>query len=429
MPTPSTFERPLQSISGDRYALSPSSPPVAARTDAPGGEQGPLVLRPRGGQDRQLGPRARPAAGNYAYFQDDVRHLQRHTAEAGGGFGDGGGERCIVVAWCTPDGVHERRPHRSPTTRSRTMSSIRATAAARGRRPRTGRICRSRSYTHRSLPAGSYIYRVRARSSCMTCTSCASDCVAATTPPTPPVSSSRDMTIERATAAGGVIGDGAGAPRTEGSSGSRGAAPLGSEGGFALIGALLVMVLVTALGSAALFLAQMDLMLAGNYRVQRTAEASADGALDLVKAMIFSNAPQLNPAVEHPHRRRARPGEPVRTRTATHRRRRHLHRPGHRRDVYDQVQAGGQHQLQQRREPTRTTRSCATARTTTTRAPRRTIGKQPVYTVTFTRQQDRRQGRGRPDLDDRLQHAGGPVLRGHGPHAEVCSGPPRSRSR
>ena len=37
----------------------------------------------------------------------------------------------------------------------------------------------------------------------------------------------------------------------------------------------------------------MDLMLAGNYRVQRTAEASADGALDLVKAMIYSNTPQL----------------------------------------------------------------------------------------------------------------------------------------
>ena len=67
----------------------------------------------------------------------------------------------------------------------------------------------------------------------------------------------------------------------------------GSEGGFALIGALLVVVLVTALGGAAVFLAQMDLMLAGNYRVQRTAEVAADGALDLVKAMIFSNSPQL----------------------------------------------------------------------------------------------------------------------------------------
>lgn len=71
-------------------------------------------------------------------------------------------------------------------------------------------------------------------------------------------------------------------------------APLASESGFALIGALLVMVLVTALGSAAIFQSQLDLMLAGNYRVQRTAETAADGALDLVKAMIFGNTPTLN---------------------------------------------------------------------------------------------------------------------------------------
>lgn len=69
--------------------------------------------------------------------------------------------------------------------------------------------------------------------------------------------------------------------------------PLGQEGGFALIGALLVMVLVSALGGAAIFRSRLDLMLAGNYRVQRTAEASADGALDLVKAMVLNNAPQL----------------------------------------------------------------------------------------------------------------------------------------
>ncbi len=67
-----------------------------------------------------------------------------------------------------------------------------------------------------------------------------------------------------------------------------------SEGGFAMIGALLVMVLVTALGGAAIFLSQMDLTLAGNYRVQRTAEVAADGALDLTKAMIYGNVPLLN---------------------------------------------------------------------------------------------------------------------------------------
>jgi hypothetical protein len=69
---------------------------------------------------------------------------------------------------------------------------------------------------------------------------------------------------------------------------------LRSEGGFALVGALLVMVLVTALGSAAVFLAQYDLMLAGNYRAQRVAEAAADGGLDLVKGMIYGNTLQLN---------------------------------------------------------------------------------------------------------------------------------------
>jgi hypothetical protein len=68
----------------------------------------------------------------------------------------------------------------------------------------------------------------------------------------------------------------------------------GPEAGFALIGALLVLVLVTALGSAAVFFAQFDLMLAGNNRVQRTAEVAADGALDLVKAMIYGNTAQLN---------------------------------------------------------------------------------------------------------------------------------------
>ncbi|MHB8835770.1 MAG: pilus assembly PilX N-terminal domain-containing protein [Candidatus Methylomirabilia bacterium] len=71
-------------------------------------------------------------------------------------------------------------------------------------------------------------------------------------------------------------------------------APLGSESGFALIGALLVMVLLTALGSAAIFQSHLDLMLAGNYRVQRTAEVAADGALELVKGMIYGNTPTIN---------------------------------------------------------------------------------------------------------------------------------------
>ncbi len=189
-----------------------------------------------------------------------------------------------------------------------------------------------------------------------------------------------------------------------------GPAPLGSEGGFALIGALLVTVLLTALGGAALFLAQMDLMLAGNYRVQRTAEAAADGALDLVKAMIFSNAPLLNlplsipadgsAASLDPNRRLSRSDIDV-TYTIRYKQEDNINF-NDAEDYADEVVRYGKDYNYQ--------------------GAQKVIGKQPVYTVTFTRQQDRRQGRGRPDLDDRFQHAGGPVLRGHGPHAEVCLG-------
>ncbi len=82
--------------------------------------------------------------------------------------------------------------------------------------------------------------------------------------------------------------------RAQGPSGEGACRPLRSEAGFAMVGALLVAVLVTALGSAALFLSQLDLTLAGNYRVQRTAEVAADGGLELVKAMIYGNAPTLD---------------------------------------------------------------------------------------------------------------------------------------
>jgi hypothetical protein len=81
---------------------------------------------------------------------------------------------------------------------------------------------------------------------------------------------------------------------TTGTARHRLAAPLRSEGGFALLGTVLVMVMITALGSAALYLGQLDLTLAGNYRAQRAAEVAADGSLDLVKAMIYGNSAQLN---------------------------------------------------------------------------------------------------------------------------------------
>jgi hypothetical protein len=65
--------------------------------------------------------------------------------------------------------------------------------------------------------------------------------------------------------------------------------PLGDESGFAMIAALLIMVLVTGLASAAMLLSQMDVAVAGNYRTQRAAEVAADGGLELTKSMIFGN--------------------------------------------------------------------------------------------------------------------------------------------
>jgi len=70
--------------------------------------------------------------------------------------------------------------------------------------------------------------------------------------------------------------------------------PLGDESGFAMIAAMLVMVLITGLASAAMLLSNMDMTVAGNYRAQRTGEVVADGGLDLVKAMIFGQDMLLN---------------------------------------------------------------------------------------------------------------------------------------
>jgi hypothetical protein len=66
------------------------------------------------------------------------------------------------------------------------------------------------------------------------------------------------------------------------------------EGGFAMIAALLIMVLITGLAGAALLLAQMDVAVAGNYRAQRVAEVAADGGVELLKAMIFGNNASLH---------------------------------------------------------------------------------------------------------------------------------------
>ena len=193
------------------------------------------------------------------------------------------------------------------------------------------------------------------------------------------------MIFQCQTASGGASGRRCGfAPRVEESSGKLVAAPLGSESGFALIGALLVVVLVTALGGAAVFLAQMDLMLAGNYRVQRTAEAAADGALDLVKAMIFSNAPQLTLPLSIP----AGGAAATWSRTAT----------------YSDPDIDVTYTIKYKQEDTINFNATETYTDEVVRygkdynyqGAQKVLGKQPVYTVTFS---DNRTGvKGEADL-------------------------------
>lgn len=69
---------------------------------------------------------------------------------------------------------------------------------------------------------------------------------------------------------------------------------LRNEDGMAIIIALVMLTLMTSLGMAAMLLSQMDMAVSGNYRMQRTGEVAADGGLELAKAMIFNDDPMLN---------------------------------------------------------------------------------------------------------------------------------------
>lgn len=68
----------------------------------------------------------------------------------------------------------------------------------------------------------------------------------------------------------------------------------GEEGGFVMIAAMLVMVMVTGLASAAMIISNMDITVATGYRTQRTGEVVADGGIELVKAMIYGQDLLLN---------------------------------------------------------------------------------------------------------------------------------------
>jgi hypothetical protein len=69
---------------------------------------------------------------------------------------------------------------------------------------------------------------------------------------------------------------------------------LGNQRGIALVVSLLLLVVLTGIGTAVLVMARMDAAVSGSYRVQRTGEAAADAALELSMAMIFKRHPLLS---------------------------------------------------------------------------------------------------------------------------------------
>ena len=192
MPTSGIFERPLQSISGDRYSLSPSSPPVAA--DLMPQEANKvhwyfaLAVDKTGNWDRvpdppnPPDPLKPPKSNNYAYFQSSfdicaVTPLppEQVSAKASG--------NSAVVTWCmpaeyTPSGYTP--PVDTPPAETDNVVALRADDtitydveySINGGAPVLVSNLSSSRYTHASLPAGTtFTCRVRAKNSCTGCTS------------------------------------------------------------------------------------------------------------------------------------------------------------------------------------------------------------------------------------------------------------------
>ncbi len=70
----------------------------------------------------------------------------------------------------------------------------------------------------------------------------------------------------------------------------RGTAAIKNERGTALVITLLLLLLVTALGIAAVMMGITDLAVSGNYHRQKQAELTTDGGVELAEAMIFNNS-------------------------------------------------------------------------------------------------------------------------------------------
>ena len=70
----------------------------------------------------------------------------------------------------------------------------------------------------------------------------------------------------------------------------RGATAIKNERGTALVITLLLLLLVTALGIAAVMMGITDLAVSGSYLKQKRAELTTDGGVELAEAMIFANS-------------------------------------------------------------------------------------------------------------------------------------------
>ena len=78
-----------------------------------------------------------------------------------------------IVTWCAPEAYTNGDPIAADDRFTYDVFSSSDGGGTWAAAP-NGASLSSRSYTHANPSAGTYVYRVRAKSSCMTCTSCAS---------------------------------------------------------------------------------------------------------------------------------------------------------------------------------------------------------------------------------------------------------------
>jgi type IV pilus assembly protein PilW len=178
MPATGTFfERPLQTIGGDRYTIWRTPPGTGDALMPQVSEEVvwyyALAVDRTGNWDRVPAP----DAGSYAYYQSaynvcSVTPLKPGQPAATAYAGK------VVLSWCAPETYTNGDVVRSDDRLTYDVSYSSDGGATWLAAP-NGTDLSSRGYTHGGLSAGSYRYKVRAKNSCMTCTSCGLGCCSA----------------------------------------------------------------------------------------------------------------------------------------------------------------------------------------------------------------------------------------------------------